>query len=81
MLSLPLAREGAMLDILDRKILKLIDGYRPTAAIGEIIRPFLSDKSDRALRERVKHLEDEGFVKLEKHPSCVLVKVTKKGHA
>lgn len=70
-----------MLDLLDKRILKSIDGYRPPAAIGEIIRPFLEEKSDRALRERIKHLEDEGFVRREKHPGCVFVKTTKKGHA
>jgi len=70
-----------MLDKLDKAILKSADGYRPPAAISEIIRPYLVQKSDRALRDRIRHLEREGMIRLEKHPNCVLVKVTKRGHA
>jgi len=69
-----------MLDELDREILKSIDG-KESPAISEAIRPFLGEKSDRALRERLRHLEREGLVRLKKYPGCVVIKITRRGHA
>jgi len=71
-----------MLDVLDEDILREVEKYgRAATSISEIIKPFLDKKSDRALRGRINALEKEGLLKLEKHPGCVLVRSTRRGHA
>ena len=74
-------REGAMLDVIDRDILQEVEKYgRAATSISEVKKPFLNQRSDRALRNRIGVLEKEGLLKLEKHPGCVLVRSTRKGH-
>jgi hypothetical protein len=78
---LPRLGNGAMLDDLNRRILKEAAKHEKVAAsISEIVKPFLNEKSDRALRERINDLANQGLFELEKHPGCVLVRVTKEGY-
>lgn len=70
-----------MIDSLDQEILDFIaDQGKKEIQLSEVVKLFLNRKSDRALRERVRHLEHDGLVQLKKYPSCVLVTITRKGH-
>jgi hypothetical protein len=69
-----------IVDGLDRKLLKSIEENHPEK-ISDAIRPFLREKSDRALRERVKKLYHMGYLELDKQASCVLVKLRKEPRA
>jgi DNA-binding HxlR family transcriptional regulator len=70
-----------MIDSLDQEILNCIANQdKKTIQLSEVVKLFLTKKSDRALRERVRHLENKGLVRLKKYPRCVLVTITRKGH-
>lgn len=69
-----------MLDALDRRMLKSIKKDCPEK-ISDAIRPFLREKSDRALRERINKLYHMGYLELDKQASCVLIKVRKEPRA
>lgn len=78
---LPRLGNGAMLDDLNQRIIREAAKYdKVAAAISEVVKPFLKERSDRALRERINDLANQGFLELEKHPGCVLVRVTEKGY-
>jgi hypothetical protein len=66
------------LDRLDRRLLKAIRGNKD-ARMVDIIRPFLSEKSDRCLRERMIILSNENYVVLEKQRKNILVNLTEAG--
>ena len=67
-----------MLDRLDKKLLKAISANKD-ARIVDLIRPFVTEKSSRALRNRLKVLSKEGYVTLEKQRASVLVSLTAAG--
>jgi len=62
-----------IIDELDKRILKSIQNERPARAI-DVIRPFFKEKSQRALRERLKKLHYLGYIELQKQAYGVLVK-------
>ena len=67
-----------MLDRLDKKLLKAISANKD-ARIVDLIRTFVTEKSSRALRNRLKVLSKEGYVTLEKQRASVLVSLTVAG--
>lgn len=67
-----------MIDRLDRRLLKAIVANKD-ARIVDIIRPFLPEKSNHTLRDRLKVLSEEGYIILEKQRDSVLVNLTELG--
>lgn len=67
-----------MLDRLDRKLLKAINA-NDNGRVFDVIKPLLSEKSNHALRDRLKVLSKEGYVTLEKQRASVLVSLTATG--
>lgn len=64
-----------MIDQLDRRLLKAIE-ENPGAIVAGIIRPFLNEKAQRTLRDRIQDLERQKLIRLEKerhHVRCYLV--------
>lgn len=64
-----------MLDKLDQRLLKAIE-ESPGATIAEIIRPFLGEKSQRSLRDRIQDMIEKGLIRTEKerhYVRCYLV--------
>jgi Mn-dependent DtxR family transcriptional regulator len=47
--------------------------------VVDVIKPFVTEKSSHALRERLKVLSKEGYVALEKQRASVLVSLTEAG--
>ena len=67
-----------MLDRLDKKLLKAISANE-NGRVFDVIKPFGTEKSSRALRNRLKVLSKEGYVTLEKQRANVLVNLTAAG--
>lgn len=69
-------------DNLDRRILiSVVGDSRKKLSISQVVKPFLHEKSDRALRMRVDRLSILGFLSREKYPGCVLISITERGEA
>jgi len=69
-----------MIDTLDREMIEWIKKIE-SAKVSDVIRPFLNRKSNSALRSRIRVLFYEGYIELEKQPSCVLVKFRRESEA
>ena len=54
-----------MLDRPDQKLLESIKA-NPGGAMADILRPFIEQKSDTALRARIKNLAYLGLIRIEK---------------
>lgn len=69
------------IDELNKKIIEMVANSKKPLSISQAIKPFVGEKSDRALRLRVDRLSLLGYLHRKKYPGCALISATKRGQA